>query len=412
MPKKPNSSNDIQPALFDNLSDSKFSKPQLDRQTEVEFDLAASMKNALDNPLFYPPLKESVFPGDQVAIALQNGLPQPLQLLTSLLENLNAAQIASNDIAVVINSRTAAQLGFSSEQIKAGTDPELAEPAAAQELEIDGNLIKFQIHNGEISKSLSYLLANVPGDPMHVNRVLVDADVILPIGCPSAGEARQQHDCIYPEFASSDVQTRFSASEGSFLSRQEEILLASDTLGAFFAIQVVVGPGDRIHKIVSGARADALGEARTETNRLWEFVWPDDVDAAVATIETHPQDQTWEDFALAVIAASRISMADGPIIVWSDISQRPHRRIRKACLAQFEDSENTKLSRELQHMSAIIKERPIFLRSELARNDVEELGIGFIESADEINRIVESHSNCLLLRDAHKLQISDVEKSV
>ena len=370
------------------------------------------MREALDAPLFYPPLKESVFPGDQVAIALQNGLPQPMQLLSSLLGNLYAAQITSGDISVVVNVRTAAQLGLSAEQIKVATDPELAEPAAPQQLEIDGESIKFHIHNGEISKSLSYLVANAPGDPMHVNRTLVDADVILPVGCPSAGDASQQHDCIYPEFASSDVQARFSVSEGSFLARQEEILLANDTLGAFFSIQVVVGPGDQIHQIISGARADAVGAARTETNRLWEFTWLDEVDATVATIETHPEDQTWEDFALAVIAASRVSKADGPIVVWSDISQRPHRRIRKACQAQFEESVNTKLSKELQHLSAIIKERPIFLRSELASNDVEELGIGFIESAAEINRIVESHDNCLLLRDAHKLQISDVEKSV
>ena len=60
----------------------------------------------------------------------------------------------------------------------------------------------------------------------------------------------------------------------------------------------------------------------------------------------------------------------------------------------------------MQHVAAIVNERPVFLKSNLKRNPVEELGLGFIETIDEINRIAQPHNQGLLIRDAHLCQIN------
>ncbi len=362
------------------------------------------MKQSLENPRHYPALSDSVFPGDRVAIALQNGIAHPEPILSSLLEPLWEANVAPADVVIVVSRRTAKQLGFSNDQLDQVVDPEGQGQPAIQHLELGGEQISIQIHHGEYDASVAYLMANEDGDAMHVNRLLVDADVILPVGCPTAGEDSRQVDCLYPEFGSAAVQERFRQGIGSQGARLNEIELANNTLGSFFSIQIVTGPGDEIRQIICGARDDVTREARAETNKLWEFECPGAVEVSVGTIETAPTDQTWDDFAQAVITASRVSAANAPIVIWSDIREKPNRRVRKACLSQFEEGISTRLSQEWQHMAAIINERPIYLKSQLTRNEVEQLGIGYIESVDEVIRISEPHASGLLLRDAHKCQ--------
>ena len=69
------------------------------------------------------------------------------------------------------------------------------------------------------------------------------------------------------------------------------------------------------------------------------------------------------------------------------------------------------LAEEHTTLAEILSERPVYLRSRLNRNAVEELGLGFVETSDEVLRIAEPHSDCLLIRDAHKCQIKARESA-
>lgn len=396
--------------LFDHLPDDKFDKPQLDADVAPHVDLSSAMKQTLSAPEFYPPLNQSVFPGDSVAIVLQSGLPHSRLVLATLIEQLGSVNVAVSDIVVVVTRRTADQLDIDpglyeipDENKAAGIRP------AMFPIEFEFNTINFQVHDPINRSGHSYLVANVEGDPVHVNRILVDADVVLPVGCPKPGEANQQVDCIFPDFSNEATLHRFSQGKGSFVSRWQEIELANDSLGAFFSIQIVCGPGDTIGGVYSGARKDAVNSARAATNELWTLQWQTQSDVVVATIESDPLNQNWDDFANALIAASRVSTTDGPIVIWSDITTNPDRNTRKACMAQFEDAISAKLPQTLQRVAAIIKDCPVFLRSGLNRNVVEELGLGFVESAGEVVRIAEPHATGLVIRDAHKCQVQTSE---
>jgi len=81
-------------------------------------------------------------------------------------------------------------------------------------------------------------------------------------------------------------------------------------------------------------------------------------------------------------------------------------------MSQFEEGISTKLTPKMQHVAAIVNERPVFLKCGLKQNDVEELGLGFIQSAEEIVRISETKDRALLIRDAHKCQVGVTEKKL
>jgi len=383
-----------------------FSVPQLDISIEPNIDLSSALKATLDAPEFYPPLSESVFEGDTVAIALQTDIPHANYLIEATVDYLITTGIDVNDITLVVTGRTAENLGIPAAQYEmAEKDKSEGKRPPIFSFDFGFQSLNTQVHDPENQTGHSYLAANEEGDPVYVNRTLVDADVVIPIGIPSPGEVNQQSDCIYPDFSTTSTLHRFAQGKGSFISRWTEIELANESLGAFFAVQVVCGPGDTIRQVFSGAKKDALESARTATNNLWSLPWPNPSNLCVATIEAKPLDQSWDDFAQALIAASEVTQTESPIIIWSEISIAPDRNTRKACMSQFEDNISSKLTKTLQRVAGIIKDRPVFLRSALPEQTVEELGLGHLKSADEILRMAESSEDCLVIRDAHKTQI-------
>lgn len=383
-----------------------FSVPQLDISIEPNIDLSSALKATLDAPEFYPPLSESVFEGDTVAIALQTDIPHANYLIEATVDYLITTGIDVNDITLVVTGRTAENLGIPAAQYEmAEKDKSEGKRPPIFSFDFGFQSLNTQVHDPENQTGHSYLAANEEGDPVYVNRTLVDADVVIPIGIPSPGEVNQQSDCIYPDFSTTSTLHRFAQGKGSFISRWTEIELANESLGAFFAVQVVCGPGDTIRQVFSGAKKDALESARTATNNLWSLAWPNPSNLCVATIEAKPLDQSWDDFAQALIAASEVTQTESPIIIWSEISIAPDRNTRKACMSQFEDNISSKLTKTLQRVAGIIKDRPVFLRSALPEQTVEELGLGHLKSADEILRMAESSEDCLVIRDAHKTQI-------
>jgi hypothetical protein len=383
-----------------------FSVPQLDVSIEPNIDLSNALKAALDSPEFYPPLSESVFAGDTVAIVLQTDIPHANYLIESIVDYLISTGIELTDITLVVTGRTAENLGIPLSQYEmAEKDKTEGNRSPVISFDFGFQTLNIQVHDPENQTGHAYLAANEEGDPVYVNRTLVDADIVIPIGLPSPGEVNQQQDCIYPDFSTTSTLYRFSQRKGSFISRWTEIDLANEALGAFFTIQIVCGPGDTIRQVHSGAKKDALNSARAATNQLWSLPSPTPSDLCVATIEAQANDQSWDDFSQALIAASEVTKSESPIVIWSEISLAPDRNTRKACMSQFEDNISSKLTKILQRVAGIIKDRPVFLKSALPEQTVEELGLGHLKSVSEILRMAESHENCLVIRDAHKTQI-------
>jgi nickel-dependent lactate racemase len=364
------------------------------------------LEQALDSPVDYPKLRESIFPGDRVAILIQNGLPSARETLESLIRVLEKSRIETADILVVVPQ--AMKQVFDLVELSAA-DPETKTPATWR-MKSDSRkpALSFEIHATDDEQAASYLAANDQGNPVYVNRSLCDSDVVIPLSCLTPN--RKQSDCLYPEFSTEDTRARFRKKKDTKQQRFAEAELANDSLGLFFSIELICRPGEQVEEIICGNRTQARRIAAEKLMPLWEMEDRDGCDAAVTTIESAAETATWSNVVRAVNAAAD-AVVDGPIIVLTELSERPSAKIKTASGAQFEGTVPDSLSSKLQHFASILCERPVYLKSKLSQNVVEGLGLGYVESAESAKRILSAHSNPMLIRDGH-LRAANREKTV
>ncbi len=363
------------------------------------------LKSSFENPLFYPSADQWMFPGDSLAIVLQSNLSQAPKVLDSFLQYVSELKVDADDVVVVISSQMADQFGITAQQLQQ-SESEVANgmPPALMQVKIGGGEVSFQVHDPANSYGLAYLAANEAGDPVHINRLLADADVVVPIGCPTPGD-QQRYDCLYPDFGSAERLKQFKAGSGSVAQRQQEIELANDNLGTFFSVEIVTEPGGQIAAVFAGARKDVFEQSKQLADELWTVNFIPNHQTVLATIEEPGRVQTWDDFTDAVINAAHVSNGSGPIAVWTAIDQPADRNTRKALMAQFDESISGKLSVRQRSLASIVSERPVFLKSELSQSQTEELGLGYIASESDVESILDKSESGILLRDAHRCRI-------
>lgn len=389
----------------------RFFSPQTNSAKAAGVEIDSALQRALLNPILHPSIEESVFAGDRVAIAIQPNLPQSEKVVLSLLGFLSHLGLTAENIVVVVDERTAQALGMAPSDYRLPEETRADGPPPLVGVEFGFQTIDVQVHDPDNPAGLAYLAANAAGDPVYVNRQLVDADFVLSVGSPLPGETfasiklRRHVDCIYPTFGGAAAHARFESGDVTPLALREESELANDMLGSFFIVQLVCGPGDKVTEILAGSRQQTADQARLATNEQWAFDFEGSAGAIVATIESDPLTQTWDNFADAVVFASRFISGAGPLIVWSDLTAKPNRLIRRACDDQFESGETAiRLPERYRLLASVLAERPVFLRSKVDQGVIESMGLGYLESVDEILRVTSGFEDGVLIRDAHRCQ--------
>jgi len=359
--------------LFDILPTFSSENERPDQRESIE----TLLHKAISAPVNYPTLAEAIFPGDRIAILIQNELPAAQSTLEALISVLEKARIETQDILVVVS----ADMKRTFELIEhSAADPESKMPATFRmKSDQRAEALRFEVHVTDDEQAVSYLAANEQGNPVYVNRSLCDSDLILPLSCMPPGD--QHSDCLYPEFSTEEIRARYRKKEDSGKQRQAETELANNSLGMFFSIELICSPGEVIEDIVCGSRSQVREIAVEKLKSLWQMEPAEDCDVVVTTLESSGETATWTNLVRAVTAASNL-VTDGPIIVWSELTQKPTAKIKQACAAQFEGSVPDSLSKKLQHFASILCERPVYLKSRLSQNVVEGLGLGYVESTE------------------------------
>lgn len=389
--------------LLDALQTDVWSKPQ--QHAAGAADDAKSIAESVESPVGdHPPLSQSVFAGDQVAVVIQADLVQPKSVVEQVLRCLMETNVEPTDITVVLSEKTGG--AFELALPAPSTEEKPFDPEYQHPLDNEFRSVNFLMHDSNDEQSVAYIAANAVGLPVKINRCIVDADIVLTIGSPRPNQSDEDvADCVYPEFSNDETRQRYFERKDSVHDRTLEMQLANDMLGVFFTIQLVTGIGDHIANVVSGERWTATSLARTECEQLWQVDTVGDADMAVATIETEPSQQRWKDFAQALIAANSVAVGSGPILIWSEIFERPKAEFRKAFNQSFETGKASKLSRTLQNVAGILAERQVFLKSRLSQNLTEELGLGYFERYSDVERLISGQTSGVLIRDAHLCQV-------
>ena len=395
----------INELLADSEFQAKFVSPQAESDDRAEFDLAAELRSAFKDPIMYPAFTESVFAGDSVAIVLQDDLRCPREVLESLIAQFEESNVSPADISVVISEATAQALGAKPADYQLPPETKDEQPPLMFPLKFGFNTIQCQVHDPSNVAGLAYLAANEAGDPVYANRLLVESDVVIPVAAALPGDNSRQVDCVYPCFSGVAAQERLASADVSGLAKRLEVALANDTLGAFFVVQLVDGPGGKLSQVFCGERTRVAAKARETVNRNWSFDYEGEAEMVVASIESEDDRQTWDDIVAAVLLADRVTVGDGPIVVLTEVKKKPSRQIAKALQAQFEDGPTGKTTEELRALASVVESRSVFLKSRLAPSVVEDLGLAPLDSLKQVNRIAEAVSTGLVIRDAHKCQL-------
>lgn len=366
----------LQASLGIDLPSKKFTSPQQFQSPSLE--LADLLEQSFDQPLDFPRFRESVFPGDKVVVVLHADLPQPQEIVRSIAKYLETTEIDTADVTFL------ASVNFDS----CGKDcPEIV------------------VHDPDDEQAVAYIAANLEGQPVLVNRMLFEADVILPV-CSATNIDGIIEDCIYPSFSATETKLRYRDKKNSANSRALEVETANNGLGVFQSLQIVSNPGSEVSGAFFGRKDLAEQTASTKSETMWSVESTEKSNVVVATMESLSGQQTWEHFFQAVISASRAVADCDHLVILCELAKKPNKRVQAMLQLQFEmdpDSVNRVLKKATEsekEVAEIMREKKVYMKSQLGQATVEGLGIGFINSDDEFQRLLERFETGVLLRDA------------
>lgn len=366
-------------------------------------DVAAAVRQALESPLAFPPLRRALTPDDHVAIVIDEGVPQLAGMLGALLDHLRLAQVAPEAVTLVCPPPSSGQRWL-------------------DDLPDDYQDVQVEVHQPGDRKKLSYLATTRKGRRIYLNRTVVDADQTVVL-------ARRRYDTLlgvsgaetmlYPALA--DEET-FRAVTGHLSARstavagngtgawplREEAVEVAWLLGAPFLVQVIEGSDTEVDCVLAGPV-----ESSSEGQRLLDARWRVDVERAadlvVAGLSGAPGSHSFDELARAFLAASRVVKPGGRIVVLCN--DNPALGASSQVLRREEDA--------TQALKILLKDRPddlaagfawataaeharLYLLSQLPDEAVEEMFATPLEKAEQVQRLIGPNDTCLFLPDAHR----------
>ncbi|MGE0606647.1 MAG: lactate racemase domain-containing protein [Pirellulales bacterium] len=370
---------------------------------ELEDPLLAA-RQALRQPLGFPPLREAAVPGDKVVIALETGVPRADCLCAGAIESLLEAGGQASDFTIL---RTQADVDAGLPDPRGRFPPEIA---AA---------VRLAIHQPNDRSQISYLGLTSEQHDVHLNRLLCDADLVLPIGTVRGGKKSSPARSLFPTFAgnppSSGKQAAAKKQADTPPADTDEADNVAWMLGVQCLLQAVPGANGGICAVLAGTAGELKQVARRRYRAAWERKAAARADLVIAAISGGSWDQTWDNVGRAVREASKLVADGGAIAVCCGLSTPPSDALRLACQADDPHSVLRRLRKasapDLAVATRLVRAREmthIYLLSPLDETAVEELGMAAASGPDDIARLAARSESCLVLADAqHVLAVAE-----
>jgi nickel-dependent lactate racemase len=363
-------------------------------------DASEAVRNALIEPLDYPPLARTATPGDRVALALDEGIPQASEVVAAVIHALLQAGVDPDGITV-LQTVDDSRLG----RVEPG--PWLAADVRQR--------IRLLVHDPSDRGSMAYLAAAASGEPIYLNRALADADVLLPIGCVRRRGRHGFlgiHGAIFPAYSDQRTKSRFRAvdalgSAAEYKKLVQEVANVGWLLGVSFTIQVVPGPGAQVLEVIAGNVDPVRRRSRERYEAAWRFLVPRRASLAVASIEGGTSQQTWQNVGRALDCAGRLVDEGGAIALCCELADEPGPAVRclAAAASRGEALRQIRRQRATDMWPAIqlirtLGRRHLYMLSRLDRALLEDLQISPLQDSAELSRLAQRHATCILLTNA------------
>ena len=146
---------------------------------------------------------------------------------------------------------------------------------------------------------------------------------------------------LFPTFSGRESQDKLFARGVSHNERREvrsreSIEEVGWLLGVQFTVQIVPGPGGEILEVLAGQPSEVFRRGQAACQRAWAFNVPQSAKLVVAAIEGEAGEQTWDNVARALDAASRVVSPDGAIALCTALVDPPGEVLRQSAEMQDE----------------------------------------------------------------------------
>ncbi|MGI9467210.1 MAG: hypothetical protein ACR2OA_08825 [Rubripirellula sp.] len=346
--------------------------------------------SALRAPLDYPALTEAIVPGDTVAVAVDPNTPQVLRILSAVIQLLQESN--ADSISVTVGDE--------------------ALPSTMQAIaEVVGNAAEVEIHQPSNREALRFLGPDASAHPIYLNRLLVDADFVLPITSGRCGDLDCQSDLhgFFPAFSDSASRLRLLSPPAEAVAEAADPNEPAMLLGAQLMMSVTSSNSGEAADIFAGTTI-GIRKRLQETRHMPEV--NSSTSVVVASLDGNQQQQTWQNVARAAAAAARLADTSGTIVLWTDLSDAPTGELLKI------SAETTELANHCETLSEdelppwdptlppahtlrkLAQEYRILLHSKLPPEETEALGMGTIQTGDELANLTRSFAHCSIIRAA------------
>jgi nickel-dependent lactate racemase len=373
---------------------------------EALCNVAEAVTRALAEPLEFPALSRATVPGDRIVLAVENELPQTAELVAAVAQYLVEAG-TSPDAMTVLRPESAPS--------ESDGDPRRLLPADWRQQ------VACEIHDASATGRLGLLGSTHSGEGVYLNRTLLDADLVVPIGClrcePTMG-FHGRHGGLFPTFSNAKTLGRFHKPHTPDHQREHEararreIDEAGWMLGALFTVQVVPGAGEALLAVLAGEVRRVFDLGQVHCQAAWTHIAPRRASLVVAALSGGPGQQTWDNVARALAATSRITADGGAVVLCTELATEPGPAV--CGLAQADDLADAE--RQIRRagppdalaavaLARVMEQAKVYLLSRLDESLVADLGLAPVSSGAEVARFARRHDSCIVLANAQHARV-------
>jgi hypothetical protein len=365
--------------------------------------LRSELARVLATPTDYPPLARSVVPGDHVILAVDPATPELPTLVLTLIAALGDGGVEPSTITVL-----------ASRPFPDGA-PALTLPPGAT----------LTTHVPDDRSSLAYLASTESDHRIDLNRLLTDADVVIPIGVvgfdrgqglrgpwsvlyPGLSD-RQAHQALRAELPPpAEPSTTAPPSPLDPATARHISLEASWLLGSRFQV-AVLPTATGVAGVHAGDIRALFNSLQLAIDDMWRLEVDKPAEVVVAGLGTTWATPTWSDLARGLRAAAGVTASRGSIVALTSLAADPGPAVR--FLAEQSDPTagptllrgrravpDTWIARRL---AAVLSSHRVYLHApNLDPELVEALGFIPMDRPDQAQRIVNTADSCIVLSPA------------
>lgn len=362
-----------------------------DRGTPLA-NVRTSAARAAGAPEDFPSISQAIVEGDQVALAVDANVPSLTQVVEGIIDALPMNLIGGLSIVL-------------SDEADAETIEELRSALSSRPE------IYIEVHDAENRESLGYLAANTAAEPIYLNRRLLDADLVVPllVARPAGSlDPATLEGGVFPSFTDSETQRRLRTATLEAAGADDlEAAEAAWLLGIQFVVAVIPNADAQVSRIIAGTPRGIRRMVEHSIASSWQRDTSRKASLVFACIDGDHQQQTWENVGRALHVARHLICPGGTIVLASQLRTTAGRSLRRLTSSESLEKTQARIIRDRGRdalaaalLLQVKQEGRVLLLSKLPVDVVESMGLGAIEHAQQLPRLIDGHESCAIIRAA------------